>query len=276
MLKADGADLYYAEAGRGEPLVVLHGGLGVDHTYLRDLSRLSSCARVVLLDLRGNGRSSRVPPETLTLDTFVQDLEAVREHLGAERVSVLGHAFGGVVALEYALAHPGRVGRLLLHDAFASAGFWDEAREILGARDPVLAREFATPFELKDHAFIAWLRRVLPLYFHRYDPALAHRAFAETVPSVHAWARSNELAEGYDATDRLGRVRAPTLVLHGRHDFVPVSQAEILRRGIPDAELAVFERSGHFPHVEETDAFLGIVRSWLQRADGDGLVRTRK
>lgn len=276
LLRAPEADLFYVEAGKGTPLVVLHGGLGVDHTYMRDLSRLADCARVVLLDLRGNGRSSRVDPDSLTFDAFCADMETLREHLGAERISVLGHSFGGLVALDYALRHPDRVHRLLLHDTFASSGFWDEALEALASRDAALAKEFTTPFELKDHVFLAWLQRVMPLYFHRYDPVLARRAFAETVPSAQAWARGNELWEAYDATARLREVRAPTLVLHGRHDLIPVAQAELLRSGIPDAELAVFERSGHLPHVEEPEAFLGVVRSWLQRADGDGLVRLRR
>lgn len=275
LLRAPGADLFYVEAGKGVPLVVLHGGLGVDHTYMRDLSRLADCARVVLLDLRGNGRSSRVGPEDITFGSLVADVEALREHLGAERISLLGHAFGGLVALDYALQHPDRVHRLLLHDTYASASFWDDALGALSARDATLAKELVTPFELKDHVFLSWFRRVMPLWFHRYDPVLARRAFAETVPSAQAWARGNELARAYDATARLREVRAPTLVLHGRHDLVPLAQAETLKAGIPDAELVVFERSGHYPHVEEPDAFLGVVRSWLQRADGDGLVRLR-
>jgi proline iminopeptidase len=109
-------------------------------------------------------------------------------------------------------------------------------------------------------------RATAPLYFFRHDPGVVDQLFADTIFSAAASRRGSELLRGYDVTARLAEITAPTLVLVGRDDFVtPPSQAERIRRGVPDAELVVFERSGHHPYAEEPDAFAAAVRAWLAR-----------
>ena len=105
------------------------------------------------------------------------------------------------------------------------------------------------------------------LGLHAFDPARAQRLFSETVWSPAANARSRELMAGCDVVSRLGEIDVPTLVLSGRHDFFcPPSQAERLRRGIRASEAVIFEQSGHYPFVEEAEAFRQAVRGWLARA----------
>lgn len=268
--EVNGTELFYREVGDGVPCLVMHGGLGVDHTYLHPaLDPLGDVLRLVYYDHRGNGRSGRPPRDALTLDAWVADADALRAHLRVDRVAVLGHSFGGCIGLEYALRYPDRISHLLLIDTVPALGYWDEVNANIARRRPSAAVHAAWQTPPTDDAGLAtWLASVAPLYVHpQSDPALLASLMAHVVFDQGAWARSVEVFnQEYDATPRLGEVCAPTLIVVGREDFIcPPSQAAIMRDGIPGAEMVVFERSGHFPFVEESDAFFRGVRDWLGR-----------
>jgi proline iminopeptidase len=110
------ARLYYREIGQGEPVVVLHGGPDFDHTYLLpDLDRLSDSYRLIYYDQRGRGKSAdNVQPEDVTIQSDIEDIESLRGYFHLESVALLGHSFGGVLAMEYAICHPDRVSHLIL------------------------------------------------------------------------------------------------------------------------------------------------------------------
>lgn len=268
LARVNGTDLFYIEAGSGPACLVLHGGLGFDHTYLHPwLDPLGDVFGLVYYDHRGNGRSGRPPLETLTFAQFCDDANALRELLDVEKVAVMGHSYGGFIALEYALRYPGRLSHLVLVDTapafknvdevFANAERkgTDEMMEVLRAPSPE-----------EDAELMRMMRVIAPLYFRRFDEELSDRMMADTIVSASAGMRGEELLAEYDVTSRLGEIRAPTLVLVGRDDFIcPPSQAAIMHEGIAGSELVVFEESGHFPWVEEPDAFFGAIRDWLGR-----------
>src|SRR5205823_691587 len=106
----------YREVGQGQPIIVLHGGPDFDHTYLLpDMDRLADTYRLIYYDQRGRGKSARnVQPEDVTIESDVDDLDSVREYFHFEKVAVLGHSWGGVLAMEYAIRHAERVSHLIL------------------------------------------------------------------------------------------------------------------------------------------------------------------
>src|SRR5688572_23256339 len=105
----DGETFWYDAIGAGPPLIVLHGGLGLDHTYLRPaFDQLAPELQVIYLDLRANGRSTG-DGVGMTMGQLAADVDALRAHLGLERVAVFGHSYGGFVGLEYALTYPARL-----------------------------------------------------------------------------------------------------------------------------------------------------------------------
>jgi len=105
-----------------------------------------------------------------------------------------------------------------------------------------------------------------PLYFHAFDEDLAERVMGKTIVCIEAADAGHAITEEWDLTARLGEICAPTLILVGRDDFVcPPSQAKIMHERIPNSELVVFEKSGHFAPVEEPEAFFDAVRGWLRR-----------
>lgn len=276
--EVNGTKLYYEVHGEGRPLLTMHGGLGLDHAYLRPwLDRLAGAASVVYYDHRGNGRSERPASlEGVTHATWADDGDALRARLGHERVVVLGHSYGGFLAQELALRHGDRLAGLILCNTAPVLDYFpvvQAAVERLGL--PGAARAFHDAFNRPMVDDDDWRRtwmELLPLYVHApVAPAAIADVDARTSYSAAAWQHAITACLGsFNTLPRLGEIRAPTLILGGAHDIImPVPQgAERLLAGIPGSELHVFKESGHFPFMEEPEAFTEVVRGWLSRLPG--------
>jgi proline iminopeptidase len=273
--------LYVDVVGDGDPLVIMHGGPSADLWTMGSFRRCADQFTVVLYDHRCNGRSTGVPTSTMTWENLTADADALREHLGFEKWSVLGHSFGGHVALEYALRHPDRVSRLVLLDTGADARWArDNAPALLAARGYSPAR-----VELVRRWFHGELtaREWLPIFSRiggAYMASGGWRAAARAVADggwrsrirpealIHA---GTHLMPGWSVVDRLGEITAPTLVMAGREDFVfpPECQQE-LADGIPGARLVLVEAAGHNPHDEQPAAVLSALRAFLSSTSSSG------
>lgn len=262
----NGTALHHEVLGDGPPCLVLHGGLGVDHTYLRPgLDRLGAELRLVYYDHRGHGRSGRPPPETITVEQLADDADALAGALGEERVLVLGHAQGGFVAQELALRHPARVaGMILVATTPGELGAREGLADDFGPPPPVEVEILQRVPPAGDEEWAATMTAIAPYCLHRSDPDAAAALYARTVFSAQAAARSMLVFSRWSAVDRLAQVAAPALVLAGRHDVLcPPQQSERIARMLPGTQVVVFERSGHLPWLEEPDAFIAAVRAWL-------------
>lgn len=261
----NGIEIYYRIQGEGYPCLIMHGGLGLDHTYLYSwLDPLADTWEMVFYDHRGNGRSGQAPPETMTHDQFVADASALISHIGLNKVAVMGHSYGGYIALEFALRFPRRVSHLILVDTAAHTDYGEEkiANAIQhGATEEMLdalGREVSTPDEMSER-----MKTISPLYFFRYEPEIAGRLMREVKLRPSGSAVEGEY-RSYNVIPRLPEIEIPTLILVGEHDFVcPPSQAKILHDGIPGSELVVFRKSGHFPYIEEPDKFFSSIVEWF-------------
>lgn len=262
----NGTSLYYIAIGHGVPCLVMHGGLGVDHTQFREwLDPLADVLHLVYYDHRCNGRSGRPPIETITLNQLVDDAEALRAHLGFEKIAVMGHSYGGRLALMYALAHPERVSNLLLVGTTAAWDYFDEmAAELKRRAVSQEVRAALVDLPATDEEMARNQLAIAPLAFRRANMHLAHRVLGKTEWHAAANVRSRLLAPDYNVVSRLGEITARTLILTGREDFFcPPAQAERMRRGIRNSRKVIFEHSGHYPFAEENAAFQDTVRAWL-------------
>jgi proline iminopeptidase len=260
-------ELFYVEVGEGLPCLVMHGGLGGDHSALHPwLDPLGDVMHLVYYDHRGNGRSGRPPSETITFEQLCADADALRDYLGFEEVAVLGYSFGGFVALEYALRYPERLSHLILLDTAPTLDYVEEIEANARRKGATQEQLAALDASAEDEAGSWRLWKLIePLYFHTYDAELAERVMGKTIVSNYAGDAGDAILEGWNLTPRLGEISAPTLILVGKDDFVcPPSQAKIMHEGIPNSKLALFENSGHFTHVEEPEAFFDAVREWLR------------
>jgi proline iminopeptidase len=269
----NGAKLYYVEHGGGTPFIAVHGGLGFDHTYMRHgLRPLEDDVRMIYFDQRGNGRSQRVDPETITIPQLSDDVDGLRRELGLDRIGVVGHSYGGFVALQYAISYPDRVSHLICFDTSPGA-FEPTADELAERPDPSwitadvqeAAKVLQGAWPTEQEAVRAMMPKIAPMYI-KGDKQLLEKASAEMIFDVQTMARSMQALAGWSVADDLPKIEAPTLVMCGRYDIVtPPECAKRIATAVPGAELVWFENSGHFPELEEPDAFFGAVRDWLRR-----------
>ena len=273
ILERDGA-LWYDVVGQGPPLLLLHGGVGLDHTTLRPwLEPLADQATLVFHDLRGNGRSAEPADwSRVTHDTWVADIDALRAHLGIERLVLLGHSYGGFLALDYALRHPDRVAGLVLCSTAAVMDYLPQAVEDAARRYPDRIEPFlratAQPPASDEELARIW-PAITPLYLHRPSEALVDSIVGRVRARAGACRRGFfELLPEWDVSGRLGEIRAPTLITVGAHDFItpPEPCARRLHQGIAGSALEVFEGSGHYPFAEEPARYQEVLRAWLARA----------
>jgi proline iminopeptidase len=264
--------LFVKVMGHGPPLLLMHGGPGLDHTTLSSLEALADRFTLVFYDHRCNGRSTGAA-ETMTWENLVADADALRQRLGFDRWAVLGHSFGGMVALEYALRYPERVTHLLLLDTCGDARWAQHnapkilARRGYGAATVRAAHRFyngrLAPAEVAPTVF-----RFLRAYFYRFNPATLPGAVLLALrmkmrPEAHVFG-FRVLQTGWTVMDRLHEIDMPTLVLAGRHDFLfPPEHQAILADRLPDARLEIVERAGHSAHAERPREVIGIIRRFL-------------
>jgi proline iminopeptidase len=265
--------MYVDVIGHGPPLLLMHGGPGLDHVSLMPFKDLAARHTLVFYDHRCNGRSTGTPVTSMTWDNLTADAEALREALGFERWAVLGHSFGGHVALEYVLRYPERVTQLVLLDTAADARWSQEnAAQVLsdrgyGLKTVAVARRFYSG-RIAPKDFVRAAFRLLPAYDHRFSIVRTVRGMLagawrmKTRPEALTF--GGQMMRGWNVTDRLGEIHVPTLVLAGHDDFLfpPESQA-LLAAGIPDASLRIIERAGHNPQTERPQETLAAVADFL-------------
>lgn len=283
----DSTALYVRAVGRGRPVIVLHGGPDFDHAYLLpDLDRLADTARLVYYDQRGRGRSTAgVRAEQVSLASEIDDLDAVRRHVGADAPVLLGHSWGAVLALEYALRHPDRVSALvLLNPAPASAADAAAFRAAYVARlGDAMARQRAivegAAYRAGDPDAVAARYRI------HFAPALRrpedlerlmramHAGFVRQGSTGILLARAAEdriMADtwqvpGYDLLPRLRALRMPALVIAGADDFIPVPLVGHIAAALPRATLVTLPACGHFAYMECPAEVRAAVRDFLAR-----------
>ena len=278
-----GANLYVREVGNGEPIIVLHGGPDFDSSYLLpEMDRLSDHYHLIYYDQRGRGKSANgVHPEDVTLASDLADLDKLRQALHLNSVALLGHSWGTVLALEYALRYPGNVSRLILmNPAPASTNDYKQLRNdwsVKRGEDMQRRKTIAdsAAYRAGDPDAVAAYYRI------HFKPALSKpedydklitRMRASFTPEGVLKARAIEarlmqdtwLRSDYDLLPRLAQVKTPALVISGDHEFIPADTAEHIAHALPKAHLVMLAGCGHFTYLEcpvpvheQIDAFFG-------------------
>ncbi len=273
-------DLYCTQEGKGLPLIVHHGGPGLDQTVIAPhLSPLARHLQLICYDHRGSGRSAAPRgPDPYKIDRFVGDLDALTKALEVRPFALLGHSFGGIVALHFALAHPELLTHLILVSTPASHDFIQDVEEALPSQLEQEALAELSSFqesEPSDHIMRRSLELLAPIYFH--DPARVSELGLDSVqfsPETQAvW----ESLEGFDLRPRLSEIQVPTLVIAGDSDLsVTPERARETADALPHGKLLVIENSGHYPFIEQPEAFLsGVLRFLGMKVKKKGLFGRR-
>jgi len=269
--------LHVVERGAGYPLIVLHGGPGLDHHMFGDyLDMLTDSFRLILVDQRAQGLSDMCPASSWTLGRMAADVTDLARALGLTRYAVLGHSYGAFVALQHAVDFPSAAAQTIVSSGLPSARYLAKVFENLDKFEPVQLREqvrsswerekFAQTREDVD----SLLHDQLPMQFcDPFDPRIDEfeKRTSEAVNSPEVLRHfANADYGGIEVEDRLSAVTHPVLVLAGRHDRTCVVEgAEAMAKGLPEAELVVFEESAHMTYVEENAKYVRTVREFLGR-----------
>ncbi|MFB9832682.1 alpha/beta fold hydrolase [Actinoallomurus acaciae] len=261
----------------GAPVLIAHHGapgLGSRAEPRATFAPFADTFRVVVFDARGSGESGGNPP--FTHEQWAADVDGLREWIGAEQIVMAGGSYGGFIAMEYAIRHPQRVKALVLRDTSPDHDNEEAARRnALGSTRVTVDVEKLDRINnglVRDNDDLrdCW-REILPLYDHVYDPAKVEEKVAATPYryETHNFAFAVN-QPGYDIKGQLPDIICPTLVTVGRDDWItPVESSEKIVSLIPDAELVVFEKSGHSPQIEEAVRWRKVVRDFLRDVGAD-------
>jgi proline iminopeptidase len=251
---------------------LIHGGPGGDHSGFKPaFTPLSERMQLVYFDHRGQGRSAKGDPAKYTLDENVEDMEALRRHLGLGPIVSMGTSYGGMVAMAHAARYPDAVSHLVLIVTAAHGGFIARAQEIVRERgtpeqkhacDMLWAGELNSVERLQHYyAVMATLYSV-----KAHAPAHANmrgRAINSPEPLNRAFAPGGFL-HSYDIRPELAQITAPTLILAGRHDWIcPPEFSEEIHRLIPGSDLRIFEESSHSIRADEPHAMIDAIAGFI-------------
>jgi proline iminopeptidase len=268
-----GAFLFLKVVGHGYPLVIMHGGPGADHTTMLALRPLADHFTLVFYDHRCNGRSKGAEVTSMTWENLTADADALRQTLGFDKWAVLGHSFGGMVALEYALRYPQSLSHLMLLDTCGDIRWAQEkAPEILAQRghspDVVKTAQRFLNGQIAPREMLPSLIKLGSAYnphtsLRQLPHMLVSGLGARLRPEALIFGFSQSL-RGWNVMDRLSEIQVPTLVLAGRDDFqFPPEHQTALAAGIPNARLVIIERAGHNAHQEQPAEVIRAVRAFI-------------
>ena len=285
-LQVNGVELWYRVTGEGPVLIVQPPGWGIGvEVYEQTFKPLENEFTIVYYDTRGTGKSGGpVNADDINVGTIVEDLEALRVHLGLASFALIGHSHGGLIALNYALKYQQCLSHLLLLDAQLvghlehGQNTQQEEQRIFSelVKDAAFAEAmkffqsaggFGALFQMKSDAeFSAFLARIMPLYLKnsQHAPNLQEYVMNHKLPLAALIATASS-DEHFPVTATLSKIKIPTLVLNGMYDiFCSASRARVIHEHIKGSKLVVFENSGHFPWVEEPEYFFTTVTNFLK------------
>jgi proline iminopeptidase len=255
----------------GLPVLIAHhggGGIGSLGEPKATFGPLSDIFQVVVFDARGCGTSEGTPP--FSHEQWAADVDGLRQWIGVDQVVIAGGSYGGLIAMEYAIAYPEHTRAMILRDTSADASFLERA--FANARTQTRVEinwenfnrywrgEIRDNQDLKDR----W-EEIIPLYDFEYDPVKSKKSVEAGFYryEAHNWCFQHNMPV-YDLRDRLPAVTIPTLVTVGRTDWVTtVESAETIASLLPNAQLVIFEKSGHSPQIEEFALFQRVMRDFL-------------
>ena len=287
---ANGLMLYYLTFGRGEPLLILHGGPGGSHDYfLPYFLPLARNHRLVFIDERGSGRSQKLDdPSGYTIENMVEDVESVRRLLNLGKISLLGHSYGGALAQAYALKYQENLSHLILASTWSSTSALNQVfvrmKENMTTelRDRINKLEAAglfghgKPYEQNrytpEYMIAAWGEGYFPYVYHnRPDPNYDPIQQGNTAWDLYRvmWGEHGEFIidgnlKSVEYTDRLANIKVPTLIIAGEHDECDPALSKGMQEKIAGSKLAIMPNSGHMAFVDQPDLYVKTIDDFLR------------
>jgi proline iminopeptidase len=270
-------DVACTVVGEGVPLIVVHGAIGLGVTYMRGLDRWADTFQMVYYDQRGSGATQLGDPERVSFAGAIEDLDGLRAALGIDRVNLVGHSAGAILAAMYAGTRPETTSSVVLLDAgppLVPALHEAQMRDMASRRTPGdnaarQAIEASPLFEARDAETLErhTLNTFIPFFRDRATIDTFTLGYTEiTAANVQAApGRMFGSLATLEPMRTFARIQCPTLVVHGGLDPIPVEWARTLVDTIPGADYVLLEGANHFPHVEDAGRLADVVLPWLTK-----------
>ncbi|HEV8513082.1 MAG TPA: alpha/beta fold hydrolase, partial [Cyclobacteriaceae bacterium] len=275
LIAVNGTSLYYHSIGKGEPVIVIHGGPVLDQSYMIDhFKELAKNHRLIFYDQRVSGKSTvDVDTSTMTMKTLIEDIDQLRQKLGFEQVHVLGHSWGGMLAAKYAIEYPLKVKSLVLCDAMPpSFRLWNEEEQVLAQRtsayDSLLLDQIKEQPGFKNQE-VKWVDSLMKIAFKSQFVDTTKLALLKIKLPADYFKRSKIFEHvgpelfTFDLTTQLEKIIAPTLIIYGEQEPAAKISGPVYKSGIADSKLVIIPNSGHFPFIEQPLRFnLAVEAFW--------------
>lgn len=276
LLKINGTEVNVRIIGKGSPLLVVHGGPGLNHSYfLPHFNKLSSKHRLIFIDQRACGKSAGSLDSTqMSLDWFVKDMEAVRIELKLGKVSVLAHSWGGLLGMLYASKYPESIRSLILSNSLSpKVGEYDrQTNQIVNSRyskeDSIFRSETLQSKSFRDgdlevYKLLFKISFKQSFFNKRYIDSLNLLLPSDFIQKRKTLFFMTKELSNYDFYFDLRKINCPTLIIHGDYDAIPIELAQNINKSIRKSTLVVIKNAGHFPFIEEKSAFFNRVENFL-------------
>jgi len=281
MLAVPGGEIWYRVMGDGSatPLILLHGGPGFSSYYLKPLDALASDRTVVRYDQLGGGKSTSISDTTMfTIPHFVAELDSLRSSLGYDRVDILGHSWGTILALEYYRAHPEHVVSMVLASAvFDIPAYEEHARSLVATLSDSAQAAIRTAEESGDYASPAYqaaMNEFYGRYLYRHPiQADLDSTFATANEGIYNYMQGPSeftitgTLKSYDAMGFLPQVKVPVLYTVGEFDEVGPDLVRHFQELTPGSELVVIPGAAHITTWDNPDVMIGAVQTFLDKVD---------
>jgi len=278
-VKTDDAQIFCRVIGNGNPIVVIHGGPGLTQDYLLpQMAKLAKNNRVIFYDQRGCGQSSgEINADSIRIETFMNDLESIRKAFGYSKITILGHSWGGFLAMEYAIEHPESVQNLILLNSCPASSeeynlFLQEYMKRLAPfQDELNSITESDKFVEGDPATIEKYFRIIfrtycydPIKANYLDLRMSPKAFIDGT-KVSKIFNQNILTKPFSLHEQLKKIQIPTLIIHGDFDVAPYAGAQKIHESIDNSKYILIKNCGHFPFVESPDEFFEALGRFLDK-----------
>ncbi|MFD1030281.1 proline iminopeptidase-family hydrolase [Metaplanococcus flavidus] len=281
-IEIEGGKVWYRITGKGPgiPLLLLHGGPGMKSSDSDPLRQLGTDRPVIQYDQLGCGKSDKPTDTSLwTVERYVEELEQVVEALGLEEFHLLGHSWGTILAASYLFKKPAGVRSVIFSGPALDANRWEQDQRKYLKEFPQDIQETIERSEREGTTDTAEYNEAMLAYYKRHmcrvDPW--PEEFADDLKALnkqvynYMWGASEFTVtgtlKGFDATGRLPEIEIPALFSCGRYDEATPEATEYYASLVPDAEFQVFENSSHMPGIEEPEAYVEMVREWVNRQE---------
>jgi len=279
-IELEQAKLYYQSFGQGDPIIIVHGGPCAGMSYLLpQMKELAKNHQIIFYDQRGCGKScaSIINEKTVTIEQFVQDLEDFRKKLHLEKFTLMGHSFGALLSMNYAIKYPLQVNKMILVSSETSNSndfkiFMNEWEKRLAPMQVELeALEKSKAFKdgrqeaIDEYSFLLYsVYFKNPADMEKLSVANYSKKQEKLEQQISDIFVNDYLAGPYDIRPKLKTLQMPVLMIHGDYDVTPLKTAINTQKSIPNAELVVIKNCGHFPHVEKPKEFFAIIEKFLR------------